>query len=158
MSAYICHLDQIKVLAIYASKRDRGMFKVDPRYFAVSPLPNGGWDHVTLASAYADILYQENVRSVRYRYPDDKWDDLPGPRVKPVHCLVDPAELLITLPKFSIVQLLKFCNSLEYQSCETDDYKQTKAYELLCAIREELVRDLPGYEEAHWSYESLGLD
>jgi hypothetical protein len=88
MSAYICNLNQIKVLAIYASSRDRYSFKVNPLYFAVSPFPDKGWDHVTLASAYADILYQENVRSVRYRYPDDKWDELPGPNVKPVHCLI----------------------------------------------------------------------
>ena len=159
MSAYICNLNQIKVLAIYASKRDRSGFKVEPCWYAVSPHPDGEWDHVALASAYADILYQENVRSVRSRYPNDKWDELPGPHIKPLHCVVYPADLLSQqkLPKFSIVQLLKFANCLEYQSCESDDYKQTKAYKLLVAIREELVRDLPGYEEAHWEYDSLGL-
>jgi hypothetical protein len=158
MSAYICNLNQIKVLAIYASSRDRYSFKVNPLYFAVSPFPDKGWDHVTLASAYADILYQENVRSVRYRYPDDKWDELPGPNVKPVHCLIGDLAELQALPELPIVQLLKFADCLEYQSCEVDDYKQTKALQLLTAIRYALITDLPGYEEAQWEYGFFSRD
>jgi hypothetical protein len=48
------------------------------------------------------------------------------------------------------VQIIKLCNCLDYQSCETPDWKDTRAYALLDNIRERAIRELPGYDNAPW--------
>jgi hypothetical protein len=50
------------------------------------------------------------------------------------------------------VALLKLCDCLDYQSCETEDWKQTAAHELLELIRGAAICALPGYEKAPWDY------
>src|SRR3990167_878782 len=93
MSAFICGTAHFKQLAIFASTRDHGSYHVDPRYLRhqasrswYADAYRKGDDNCQdrLATFYADLLYQENIRSVRVRYPDDKWDELPGPIVKPL--------------------------------------------------------------------------
>lgn len=93
----------------------------------------------------------ENIRSVSARYPQDTWETLPGPIVKDLALLVtdrDFAELSNTNP----VTILKLCDCLEYQSCETEDWEETPAHELLQRIRKAAIRTLPGYEDAPWGY------
>jgi hypothetical protein len=51
------------------------------------------------------------------------------------------------------VHILKMCACLAYQSCETDDWDKTKAYELLQMIKDAAIRKLPGYEDAPWDYD-----
>ena len=152
MSAFICGEDHFKVLAIFAASRRHGSLNVDPRY--IKGLKADHEDTMTgLATIYADILYQENVRSVRARYPQDKWDGLPGPISKPIHIVLDPIDQ--TLAKFRLppVAILKMCDCLEYQSCETEDYRQTVAFELLDRIRRAAIHCLAGYEDAPWDYD-----
>jgi hypothetical protein len=151
MSAYICSIEQFKILAIYAASFSDGSYRVRPDYHVSNP--NGVWTTTTLASVYADRLYQENIRSVRCRYPDDKWDDLPGPTVKPLRCVVSAKD--VKLPRVSAVQILKFANCINYQSCETEDWATTQAYKLLQDIKEAAIREVPGYAEAAWEYHSL---
>ena len=106
-----------------------------------------------LTTLYADVLYQENIRSVRARYPEDKWDDLPGPCAKPIHIVASGMERALAAYRRTPVQILKMCDCLEYQSCETDDYRESIACELLEAIRRAAIRALAGYEDAPWDYE-----
>lgn len=154
MSTYICSLEQHKILAIYAASFHNGDYRVHPAYHpAVTPPEGKGWTPTTLASAYADLLYQENIRSVRARYPNDTWDDLPGPIVKPLHCVVSPRDT--SLPRVSAVQILKFAHCLAYQSCETDDWETTPAFKLLESIKSAATREVPGYDDAAWEYHQL---
>ena len=51
----------------------------------------------------------------------------------------------------SPVAILKLIDSLEYQSCESDDYEQTVAYKSLQSIRKSAIHALEGYEDAEWS-------
>lgn len=90
------------------------------------------------------ILWAENLRSVAYRYPDTARNraNLPGQtdevcrdyRFRPVGD--------VDLPK-SWLSMAIAC--LEYQSCETPDWKQTVARAILLALKDAIVRLLPGY-------------
>lgn len=155
MSAYICSPEHFKVLAIFAASRSggygNGHLNVDPRY--IKGLKADHNDTTTsLATIYADTLYQENVRSVRARYPADKWDDLPGPIVKPLHIVVSAGDECSPVYRLKPVAILKMCDGLEYQSCETEDYRQSVGFDLLDSIRGAAIKLLPGYEDAPWDY------
>ena len=160
MSAYICSVDHFKVLAVFASHRrcDWCDWRVDPRYIKGLTHPEAakrGIENLTqseIATLYADTLYQENIRSVRERYPDDAWDELPGPTVKPAHLIVDRMDFEHRKYRLGPVAILKMCDGLEYQACETEDWEQTAAFRLLQAIRRATIRALPGYEDAPWDY------
>ena len=83
-------------------------------------------------------LMAENVRSVNTRYDT-----------------TDPAEdmddRLRVYADLTEVQVLKACACLEYQSCETPNYRETEAYDLLDQIAQKAIRQLPGYEDADWA-------
>ncbi len=160
MSAFVCAPDHFKALAVFAASRSGGYgtshFHVDPRYLRGLPQDaERGSEHLTgreLASLYADVLYQENLRSVQARYPQDSWETLPGPCEKPRRMGVTASELHAAKYRLDPVVVLKLCDGLEYQSCETDDYRQTVAFDLLDRIRSAAIRALPGYEQAPWEY------
>jgi hypothetical protein len=152
MSAFICGPDHFKVLAIFAASRRHGSLNVDPRY--IKELKADHEDTTAgLATIYADILYQENIRSVRARYPEDKRDTLPGPNVKPLHIVVSGRDQTLAVYRLPPVSILKMCDCLEYQSCETDDYRSTTAFKLLDAIRRAAIHTLAGYDDAPWDYD-----
>ena len=50
------------------------------------------------------------------------------------------------------VQVLKLVRSLDYQSCETDDWPMTLAARQLEWIMGEAISRLDGYEDADWSF------
>ena len=163
MSTFICGDDHFKGLAIFASRRVGGWgsahLSVDPRYIkGLDPkgvYTDRGLENLTrceLASLYADVLYQENIRSVRARYPEDKWDGLPGPIVKPIHIVVTIRDEVSAAYQLKPVAILKMCDCLEYQSCETEDYRQTVAFDLLDDIRRAAIKALAGYEDAPWDF------
>lgn len=88
------------------------------------------------------VLASENVRSVCHRYETDNPADyasfVSGRGVKP-HVVLDP------------VQVIKLAECLDYQSCETDDWKETFAYRILERIKSAAVNSLPGYDNAKWA-------
>ena len=100
----------------------------------------------TAADFYANLLFNENVRSVKHRYPES--DSLPGPIDLPGKIIMP---LIRPISDADPIQILKTLDSLEYQSCETEDWEETPACMLVNAIRKAAVHDLPGYEEAEWS-------
>lgn len=150
MSAFVCGPDLFIALGVFAASGHPER-RVDPRYVKGFEQMQG-YRPAQLASAYADILYAENMRSVLRRYPDDDVDSAPGPIEK-------PESIKITLRHFNdirwvrpAVEILKMCACLSYQSCETDDWESTPAYRLVQAIKEAAIRVLPGYEDAPWDY------
>lgn len=90
-------------------------------------LVNGEYVYLTRTNAerVAQILYSENVRSVDHRYNETNARDF---IYKPSYRTVEDRE---------VSQLI---HSLEYQSCETDDYYSTEAYKMLCAMRKNLLQ------------------
>jgi hypothetical protein len=83
------------------------------------------------------LLLDENVRSVNYRY---KADD--------VGVFVDPPYLQGP----TAVEGLSMVVCYQYQSCETPDWEQSAAYRLCEAIIHKLIRHLPGYDDAPWEW------
>lgn len=163
MSAFICGPDHFKAIAIFAASRGDGeRWRVDPRYVDGLTHPEAqsrgleNFNDYELATMYADILYQENIRSVRERYPDDKWDELPGPCIKPLHIVVKPCDYMAgKYLRVKPIEVLVALNSWEYQSCETEDFRTTVAYRLAERIRRAAIRALPGYDKASekfWDY------
>ncbi len=84
-----------------------------------------------------DALWQENQRSVNYRYSEGD--------------TVSEYVYQQTQEPVSPVQALKFIQCLRYQSCETPDWEDTKAAALLDRLQIDIIRVLPGYEDANWS-------
>lgn len=158
MSAFICGPDHFKALAMFAARRQHGSWIVDPRYIDGLTHPEAalrGIENLNdyeLATLYADTLYRENVRSVAYRYPDCARDNLPGPLADAGFVDVSPRDLARRDLLLQPVEILKMCDCLEYQSCETKDWPASVAHRLLNAIRRAAVRALPGYEDAPWDF------
>lgn len=89
---------------------------------------NGDYQYLTRDNAekVAGILYLENKRSVDYRYDEtNKFDfTYKSSGYKTV----------------SDAEVSRLIDSLEYQSCETNDYYETQAYKILCNMRKNLLQ------------------
>jgi hypothetical protein len=109
------------------------------------------------AQAVAKGLARENIRSVACRYPEDESGSRPGP------CLKDEeieeaaaiyATHFVTNPQgVAPIQIIKLCQSYDYQSCETDDWKDTLAWQQINWILGAAIRCLNGYEDAKWDFQ-----
>jgi len=128
MSAFIVNKKHIDALVTWAGAQ----------HYQIHYYPNGG-DWLPIAGRedeVGQVLVNENYRSVNYRYDEsDKpdrylWSQYSQP--------------------LSAVQVIKACNCFDYQACETDDYPDSEATAIIKAIREQAIRQLPGYEEAQW--------
>lgn len=151
MSAFICGPDHFRALACYAVAFESkcNFSRVSVEYIGLAKdqitsykqaLGNGSpqeW--------IANVLFHENVRSVRHLYPDG---DLPGPIDLPDLITIDDPRVTVKNP----VHILKMCACLTYQSCETADWEQTPARKLLAAIEQAAIRELPGWDDAPWDY------
>ena len=145
MSAYICSPEHFGILAAFAVQRRCAIYDWQL-----------GNNDIETAQAVARGLARENIRSVAYRYPDDESGSRPGP------CLKDEeieeaaaiyAAYFVTHPQgVAPIQIIKLCQSYDYQSCETDDWKDTLAWRQMDWIRGEAIRCLNGYEEADWEW------
>lgn len=140
MSAYICNPETFVALAAWAAGHsNRGYGAAFERIPLDVLKPFDGPDLTTFtrqerAELFAEILYRENIRSVLTRYPGDTIESAPGPAEKPERIEVfdgDVENPPVTDPKV----ISDLCDRLEYQSCETDDWRQTQAFALLDAIR-----------------------
>jgi hypothetical protein len=118
------------------------------------------------------MLWSENVRSVDYRYSPpgreaiygEGWEtpdqDLPGRYVTATlpgfDVEVSAPEYLqpytFSMPKrsYSPVEILKAISCFAYQSCETDDWRETEAFAFCEALQEDCIGRLPGMSDAPW--------
>jgi len=138
MSAFIVGHDHIDGLLTFATGKKYGS---PVSYY----LPGGRVDITEQnATEIGRILLTENERSVKYRYPGETTDTLPGTigedavsyKFKPFYGL--PA-----------VAILKACSCYDYQACETDDYQESVACKIIDAIRGRAITSLPGYDDAN---------
>jgi hypothetical protein len=131
MSAYIVSPNTIDFLVSFAADRKAS-------YYHDGELRRILGDEQRVAQ----VLFNENARSVGYRY---RTDDEAGEFTYQRYCNPQPmsrAEEALTV--------LKCCNCLAYQSCECPDYRETEAHAIVDAIRQAAIRWLPGYDEAPW--------
>lgn len=155
MSAYICNPEHIGILAAFAAANDCAIYEWR------------GSNVILTAQNVAKGLALENIRSVEHRYPNDKDGQRPGPCLKDADiveaCQIYAAHFASKLGGVIVmaddvpedVQILKLVQSLDYQSCETEDWPLTMAARQLQWIIGHVIRRLPGYEDADWSYDNV---
>ena len=85
-------------------------------------------------------LLNANVASMAHRYPGDVNELTPFTLTR---------KLRLEPP--TAIAALKLCQSLDYQSCERDDWDESPARKLLSRIERTLIAVLPGYDEAKWA-------
>ena len=153
MSAYICNPEHIGILAAYAAVNDCAIWE-----WCLS-------SNIHTAQNVAKGLALENIRSVAHRYPNVKDGQRPGPGLKDAD-IVEACQIyaghfakrlggVIVMAEDVLepIQVIKLVRSLNYQSCETDDWEMTLAAQQLRWISGEAISRLDGYEDAGWSYE-----
>lgn len=97
-------------------------------------------------SHIGQMLWDENIRSVQARYPEDTIHTMP--------CKLDdiPFEYGHTFTfrdgQITPLQVLASCGRYEYQACESDDWPETEAYRFIRALEKNAIVRLPGYSDA----------
>lgn len=117
-------------------------------------LANGEWKTLQAHETeelvrLGQMLWEENIRSVLKRYPQDTRDTMPGPDSDDFTF----READIWNPfaeKFDPVQVLKSVSCLEYQSCEHDAWEHSEAHNFCKALESAAIGALSGYETAEW--------
>lgn len=116
------------------------------------------------ATRVAQMLWDENIRSVTHRYPDcergaKNGKGLPGPVVDDY--IIDPILIrawcarAVYADTFTAVKVLKACDGYEYQSCEHPEWRTSQACAFINALRRAVWQSLPGYDEAAWEVRAL---
>ena len=100
----------------------------------------------------ARVLAEANIASVEYRYPD-----LVGSSVKAFLSMdsneeyIEECQREFAGPLPTATGVIKLINSLDYQSCEREDWEESQAYQYLNRIRTLATYNLPGYNDQPWS-------
>lgn len=89
------------------------------------------------------ILLDENVRSVNYRYNETRE--------------TEPFKHNLSLTLVSLEQFFSCIACLEYQSCETNNWPETEAFHILQGLKDKAIRLLPGYDKTKWSLDDGDL-
>ncbi|OGT35667.1 MAG: hypothetical protein A3F11_07110 [Gammaproteobacteria bacterium RIFCSPHIGHO2_12_FULL_37_14] len=84
------------------------------------------------------LLVDQNYESFNYRYSKSQ---------KPYLYKYEYDSVFET---FKPVDFFKLCDCYEYQSCETNEYANSVADRAIFSLRKQLIRALPGYEDAAW--------
>lgn len=143
MSAWIVYPDHISYLVA-------GALELAPDGFLI--FGNDRLLTPDTKDAIGQLLMDENVRSVRYRYERDTFEELPGPVDKSGILAYHHIEL--DLP-FDPIVLLKQIDCYAYQTCECPDWLTTDAYAFCQVVRTlaetKLPSDLRRLERSRWS-------
>lgn len=106
------------------------------------------------ADEFGFLLWAENVASVRYRYPNDETDELPGAYAADGRLEVSHG-YTYSKPsgrRMTAVEALKAISCLSYQSCEHPAWKESEAFRILEALKDNLIGCLAGYSAAPWEW------
>ena len=126
MSAFVCTEKHVNTIVTWAGK-----FGVRVSHGN----PSRTWHVAGQEQATANLLHDENVRSVNYRYNDE----MP----------LEAREFLFT-GDLTPIEVIKLCQGLKYQSCEHPAWDDSLAHALLQQIISDATRLLPGYAAAPW--------
>jgi hypothetical protein len=105
------------------------------------------WDR----NAIGQILWDTNVDSCAYRYPQDTDETRPGPPEFRLGYEWNPRCDL----RYDAVQVLKAIACYEYQSCELPDWSSTLAAAFCESLRARWITRLDGYKQAQWEYRAV---
>lgn len=148
MSAFICQPEHIGLIAAW-SVQNR---------CALRELEKG--EPITTALNIARDLAQENINSVAHRYPNDKDGERPGPSGLTDAKIIEASQLWAAhylqkgFPEgLALLTIAKLADSLEYQSCEHDEFKTSLAQCQINEVRSRVISLLPGYDRAPWAWD-----
>lgn len=104
------------------------------------------------ADQVGQMLLDENVKSVSYRYQGDTLAELPGRLDQewliPFTCNRSSFAKIPTA-----VECLKLISCYEYQSCEHPDWEESEAHAFCHALQKRAIITLPGYEDAPYDWQ-----
>lgn len=126
MSAFIVSYATINAILAFAVAHKA--------WFYTDNIPGKYANEEGIAPMVGRIILHENYRAVNHRYDEEI-----------------RAHVLRYVPAAKVlrpVEVLKLISCVEYQLAEPDNYKRTEAWELLQAIKDAAIRELPGFEEA----------
>ncbi len=137
MSCYLVDEKTIAMIAAYAFHND--LLNYGCCY-------DNKHNYSTLAETVS-VLARANIDSVNHRYGDN--DDTQADLDYIAEC-IDQAEKFVFhhLQQIPHVDLAKTLNCYSYQACEPDDYFDSDAFNIITVCREQILRKLPGYENA----------
>jgi hypothetical protein len=136
MSAYIVDHDHIDALLSYAIEHNvRYVVRETETCVNISKIN---------ATEIGRILLDENERSVRYRYPGNDEDELPGS----IGQNAASYRFRKWPEKLAAMTIVKACDGYDYQASETNDYEQSLAATIVRAIRNWAITRLPGYSDS----------
>ena len=84
------------------------------------------------------LLWDENLASVSYRYPKDFAVEIAAARDEGGYVYRHPVQALVSLDYY------------EYQSCEHPGWKSSEAHAFVAYLKDKVIRLLPGYGQAVW--------
>ena len=101
-------------------------------------------------TAVGQLLLAENIKSIATRYPTN-WQELTEgePTADQFSFALD---VRFVTRKDRHIAAIKLISSLEYQSCEHDDWEDSFAAKFLARATSYLIGEIPGYEAAPWHY------
>lgn len=116
MSCFIVSQAHINALASFAERQEV--------YFQTGNLTMQAKYH---AGVLGQILLDENTRSVNTRYNETE---------KSEEFIYNPS----TARKLKPLEVVKACQCLEYQSCESEDWHKTDAHAILQELKDQAIR------------------
>jgi len=151
MSAYIVsrnHIAELVSAAVYHHRAPRSC-GFGWRFRGAWRELEGDYGHpitgeaISAPSYLGEVLWRENVRSVKARYRGS--EDLPGPidqSWREGYGKHVQAPFPTELPTRGRIRLLAALRCYDYQSCETSDYHETEAHAVVEALREAIISEL----------------
>ena len=112
---------------------------------------NGKWHELTTENAneVGQMLLDENIKSMLYRYEDSQVTDLPGRA---------DAEYLIPFQHYwthktpTPLEAIKITHCYSYQACEHPSWGASEAKAYCDALEGAKISELPGYDDAPWDW------
>lgn len=102
------------------------------------------------ATEVGQMLWDENIASVAYRYPDSIPEGLPGPVNDSGYSYFH--EDIAVGYRWDPVQILKAADCYQYQSCEHPGWWNSSAREFIDVLRKLAWTKVAGYEDAEWGH------
>ena len=148
MSAFVVGKSHIDFLVTYADLHRRSMWENILDRLVVRK--DKADDLLSDLDLIGRALWSANIASVRYRYPNERADELPGP----VGVAFAAAGYRYRAHRLAFGcqpdVLLKALSCFEYQSCERPDWNGSDEHQFCVHLRDAAISALPGYAEAPW--------
>lgn len=132
MSAFLCSDKHISAIIEYGSIQGCSMYQKGGKYV----------DFKGNEIALAQKLKQANVASINERYDE-------GEECEPIKFQTSYSEF--GEAPYSAIQIVKLCDSFNYQACEVEDYEETEAFRIVETVKSWACRRVDGYDDAEWA-------